>query len=336
MEKFNESLSFGIQEGMIDEAKRTVRVCALVSCISRNNRYYSPKIVKSAAGKLIGKKSFADHEERNTKNLVGRIVNEQHKDNKLYADIRISTAKGIASQTWEKLKDGTIDSVSIAADGQAKMVKMGEQIVQEVTELDIHSVDFVTEGGVADAKVTRVFENVKDIPTIKEVKEDMTIENLKQLKEQYPDLLKEATKELEEKNKKLTEDKEAAELKLVEKELATFKAEEIKKLEVNDDVASILSKRATGKTKEELSASIKTEVDLIESIKKATEKEATIDGVVEDKKKKKKEEATAWTAERITSDTRIPEEFKEDAKRCLLYQGSKAMIEFLATRDVTL
>jgi len=97
---FKESLVFSFKEGSINEEKQTVRVCALATCVSKNGRFYSPKIVESASGTLIGKKSFADHDTRDTKNLIGRIMSEEYQDGKLYADIKISRASGIAKQTW--------------------------------------------------------------------------------------------------------------------------------------------------------------------------------------------------------------------------------------------
>jgi len=339
-ESFKESITFKLGEGVINEAHRTVRVCALASCVSRNGRYYSPAIVESSHGTLKGKGSFADHDERDTKNLIGKIVNESYSNGKLYADIKISKAKGIASQTWDKLKEGIIDSVSIAADGEQRPMKLGEDIVSEVTALTIHSVDFVTEGGVPDAKVTRVFENVTDIPEITEiteVKKDMTIENKEQLVEQFPDLVAEILKEKDAQIATLTTEKETAEFKLVEKELAEFKSEEIGKLKVTEEVTKILSTRVSGKTKEEVSASLKQEHELVELITKATQKEARIEGVVGTKKEEKKsEEPEAWTSTRVVEDTKIPAEYKEEAKSVLLYQGSKAMLEYLEGRGVKL
>ena len=192
-EQFTEDLTFSFSETQIDEEKRTVRVCALAPCLSRNNRFYSASIVESASGTLINKKSFADHDTRDTKNLIGRIVSEELVDGKLYADIKISKAKDISRETFEKILDGTITDVSIAADGETRRAKMGETYVNEVTKLDIKSVDFVTEGGVSDAKVMKVWETVKDIPTTEGVTEPM-IETVEQLKEQYPDMIAELEK----------------------------------------------------------------------------------------------------------------------------------------------
>lgn len=333
--KFKENLSFNIQEDTFNEEKRTVRVCALATCISRNNRYYSPKIVESVSGTLKGKQSFADHDERDTKNLIGRIINEEHIDGKLFADIKISKAKGTASETFEKIKDGIIDSVSIAASGEAKEVEMNGKKVAEVTKLNVKSVDFVTEGGVDDARVLQVFENIKEIPETTEVK-DMTIENVKQLREEYSDLVAEVEESLKDEVEELTKRADKAEKELADLKLGSIKEEEISKLETTDKVKDVLRDRVNGNTEEELKKSIKDEFTYIQSVGTALEKEAKIKGVKETKANENKEEEIVWTQEAIDEHADIPDNLKKDAKRLLLYQGSKAMLEFLKERRINL
>lgn len=336
--KFNESLAFSIQENTIDEAKRTVRVCALTACLSHNNRLYTPAIVESVVGTLKGKKSFADHDERDTKNLIGKIVNESFKDGKVYADIKISKAKGIASQTWEKIQDGTIDSVSIAATGNAKPVEIDGEVAAEVTELNINSVDFVTEGGVADAKVQRVFESVDDIPKTKEVKEDMVIENIEQLKEKYPDLCEQIEKPLKEQNDALVKEKEEAQAKLVMKEVEAHKSKVIAELKIDDKVKAILIEKVIGKTTDEIDESLKSEKAYLDKIGEALGKEAKIEGMTDAEKLKakegKKEETDTWTSKKIQEDKRISEEFKGEAIKLLWDKGVKEMKAYLKTMEI--
>ena len=334
--KFAESLSFSIQEGTIDEEKHTVKVCALAPCVSKNNRYYSPKVVEGASGTLVGKKCFADHDVRDTKNLIGKIVSESYKNGRLYADIKLSKAKGIARETWDKISDGTITDVSIAANGTEKRVRLGDKIVSEVSNLDIRSVDFVPEGGVAEAKVQQVFENIKDIPEISEVKEEMTIENLDQLIEQYPDLVAEAVAKKDEEIATLKKEKEDAEFKLVEKELAEYKASEIAKLEVNDKVKAIISEKVSGKTNEEISASIKAELESIKKYEEALKPVAKVTGVAEIKKEEKVEAPKPWTKDRIMEEEKIPETLKVEACEMLVLEGSKAMLEWLKGKKIEL
>lgn len=327
MGKFTENIAFNILEGNIDEEKRTVRVCALAPCVSRNGRFYSPKVVESVAGTLKGKKSFADHDDRNTKNLIGRIVNEEWKDGRLYADIKISKSKGIAQETLEKIIDGTITDVSIAANGQSRRVKLGEQIVDEVTALDINSVDFVTEGGVADAKVMHVYENVNDIPKISEVKKEMTIE---ELKKDFPELVESIEKPLKDAidaEKKLREEAEA---KLSEKAVSEYRESKIVALEAKDNVKDLLRKRVVGKTNEEVDESITKELAVINETAEALKVEAKVKGVADGDTQKQKEDAPKeWSRERIMNEALIPEAVKNDAYRVLVEDGSKAMLDWL-------
>ncbi len=330
---FDESLSFSVVEGSINEEKRTVKVCALASCVSSNNRYYSPKIVESASGTLKGKKSFADHDSRDTKNLIGRIVDESYKDGKLYASIKISKAKGIASQTWDKINDGTIDSVSIAANGNARPMKLGNQLVSEVIDLDIKSVDFVTEGGVPSAKVIQVFENVKAIPQLSEVKK--MIENVKQLREEYPTLVK----EIDEAWKvKVTEaDKKASDAvsKLNEKSLKDHKEKRISEVSIPDKLKDVLRDKVTGKTTKEVDESLQAEVEHIKKVNDALDKPSKIEGIVsadklaELNKNKDKDKNTSWTSSMIMENSEIPENLKGDAIKTLWNEGQKEMKAFL-------
>lgn len=325
---FTESLTFGIQENSINEEKRTVRVCALAACISKNNRFYSPRVVESVSGTLVGKRSFADHDERDTKNLVGRIIGEEYKSGKLYADIRFSKSTGVAKETFEKIQDGTITDVSIAADGKTKRVKLGEQLVDEVTDLKIHSVDFVTEGGVQDAKVMQVFEDLNKIPTTSEVK-NMDIKNITELRQAYPDLVAEIEKPL---NDKIND----METKMLEKELREHKETEISKLQVKEEIKNLLKERVTGKTKEEITTSITTELNLVKKIAEVTKGEAKIEGVSSPKKDEKKDDTPVFNSAFIRQSAKIPEELKGKTIELLWNEGEKAAKEYLKTNKIEL
>jgi len=334
-EKFSENLSFSVVEGSVNPEKRTVRVCALRACLSKNGRYYSPKIVEKASGTLKGKKSYADHDERDTKNLIGRIVGESYDEGRLYADIKISKAKGVANQTWDKINDGTLTDVSIAADGKAVPRKMGNKIVSEVVELDIKSVDIVPEGGVSGAKVLQVYEDLNSIPQLSEVKKVM--ENVKQLREECPLLVKEIEEELQGKidaaEKKATD----AENKLIEKEVATHKETRISELSLTDKLKDVLRKRVNGKTKDEVDTSLKSEVDLLKELGEAFDKKAEIKGIVSSEKlneNKDDKNKDTWTSQRIREDDDIPENLKGEAIEILWDKGKDAMLEFLKSYSV--
>jgi hypothetical protein len=324
---FTESLSFKIQENSINEEKRTVRVCALASCISKNNRFYSPKVVESVSGTLTGKRSFADHDQRDTKNLIGRIIGEEYKGGKLYADIRFSKSEGIAKETFSKIQDGTITDVSIAADGKTKRVKLGEQLVDEVTDLKIYSVDFVTEGGIQDAKVMQVFENLNDIPKLSEVK-DMEIKTLEELKAAYPDFIKELEKPLKDKVAEL-------ENSIASEAVSKHKEAEIVKLQVKEEVKAILRERVTGKTVEEVTANLTKELELVEKVAKATKGEAKIEGVPAPKTDTNtNNQQVIFNSDFIRKSAKIPEELKGKTIELLWNEGEKVAKEYLKTNKI--
>ena len=322
---FTESLSFKIQENSINEEKRTVRVCALASCISKNNRFYSPKVVESVSGTLTGKRSFADHDQRDTKNLIGRIIGEEYKGGKLYADIRFSKSEGIAKETFSKIQDGTITDVSIAADGKTKRVKLGEQLVDEVTDLKIYSVDFVTEGGIQDAKVMQVFENLNDIPKLSEVK-DMEIKTLEELKAAYPDFIKELEKPLKDKVAEL-------ENSIASETVSKHKEAEIVKLQVKEEVKAILRERVTGKTVEEITTNLTKELELVEKVAKATKGEAKIEGVPAPKTDTNNQQEI-FNSAFIRKSAKIPEGLKGKTIELLWNEGEKVAKEYLKTNKI--
>jgi len=338
--KFNETLSFAIDidEGINNE-KRTVKVCALAPCVSRNNRYYSPKIVEKAAKHMQNKRirSFSGHDDRNPKNIVGYIKESGVKNGRAYATIKFSNAKDVAESIFTRIKEGIITDVSIAASGSTKKVKMGESYVDAVQEkgFELRSVDFVSEGGVSDAKVLKVFEE-KEIPTIEEVKEseEKVIETVEQLREEYPDFVTEIEKPLKDEIVTLKTEKEALEKEKLQKELDTYKEEKIKALDVDDKVKDILRSRVSGESKEDIDKSIQSEQDFITQVIDATKKETKVEGIPEVKKKEEKEQP--WTKARIMEDARIPEEHKVGACEVLILSGSEKMIGYLKGRGVKL
>lgn len=336
--QFNEDLTFNVVEKSINEEKRTVRVCALASCISANNKYYSPSIVESQIGKLKGRPSYADHDELNTKNMVGRIISEQYEANRLYADIKFSKAQGIAEETFQKVLDGTLDSVSIAASGSGKLVKMDGKEVLEVTELDINSVDFVPEGGVKEAKVIRVFESTDNIPEIKEQEEVTDVKNVKELREKYSELVAEIEETKNAELKKANEKATKFEQELAKLKISGFKESKISELDISDAVKDILRERVTGTTEAEVTESLKKESEFLESVSKAFEKEAKIEGKGEHKEKKKEKEnpLEEWSSKRVREDSRIPENLKGEAIDILWNQGADKMLEFLKVQEISM
>jgi hypothetical protein len=167
--------------------------------------------------------------------------------------------------------------------------------------------------------------------------ENEMLENLDQLKEQYPDLVAEVLAPIEKQLEDMKKAKEQAEFKLVEKELAEYKETEIAKLEINDKVKTILRSKVNGKTKEEITKSLKTEIEnakAYEEAFKVEKEEAKIDGVPESKDDKDK--VTIWTSKAIRDSKLIPDDLKVECIRRLIEEGSDNMKKYLEANKVKL
>ncbi len=257
--------SMNILEGSLDESKMTVEACVLAPCVSGNKRYYSPGIVKQLSEQLVGLKSYADHDDRSAKNTIGKIVGAKFEEGKAYATFKFSKAKDIAESIFTRIKEGIITDVSIAASGKTKRVKMNEEWVDEVLDIKPHSVDFVSDGGVPEAKVTQVFES-NQLPTIIGEEEDM--EKLEELTKQNETLIAERDK--------MKVDLEAAQTELAgikakiqEKEVSDLRAKLIAEIQEKDEVKKLISEKITGTTEEELKKSISDILGFVKTIKEA-------------------------------------------------------------------
>lgn len=336
MKEFTEELSFSINEASVNEEKRTVEVCVLAPCVSKNGRYYSPRIVEKAFSQMSGKnmKAYAGHDDRSPKNIVASFPKGgvRMDGGRLYAEAKFSKARDVAESILTRIKEGIITDVSIAASGTTKRMKMGEQTVDAVKEdtFRLASVDFVSEGGVETSQVTKVFES-NEVPKIEEVKE-MEIKDIKQLRETYVDLVEELEKPLNEKIAALETTIAEAQAKIVEKELNEFKESEITKLEVDDKVRSIIKSKVAGKTKDEISESIKVEVEYAKSLIET--KIDPVKGVPAAKGKEAKKDDLPWSSKRIQEDTKIPDNLKITCSEILVLEGSKKMVEYLKARDI--
>jgi len=258
--------SMNILEGSLDESKMTVEACVLAPCISGNKRYYSPDIVKQLSEHLVGLKSYADHDDRSAKNTIGKIIGAKFEDNKAYATFKFSKAKDIAESIFTRIKEGIITDVSIAASGKTKRVKMNNEWVDEVLDISPHSVDFVSDGGVPEAKVTQVFES-NQLPIIT-IGEEENMEKLEELTKQNETLIAEKEK------MKVDYDAAQAELagiktKIQEKELSDLRARLIAEIQEKDEVKKLISEKITGTTEEELKKSISDVLGFIKTIKEA-------------------------------------------------------------------
>jgi hypothetical protein len=281
--------TISIIEGALDEAKMTVEACVLSPCISGNKRYYSPQIVEKASTQLVGLKSYADHDDRSARNIIAKIGGARFENGRAFATFKFSKAKDIAESIFTRIKEGIITDVSIAASGATQRVKMNEEWVDEVTDIKIRSVDFVSEGGVPDAKVIRVFES-NEIPEthIEELKETM---NLDELKKTYPELVAELKAEFEkpvmEELDKSKKELEAIKAKIMEREVADLRAKLVSEIQENEIVKKLVSEMVTGSSEEEIKKSISENLELVKKIREATAKVEGNPAVVIESTKKK-------------------------------------------------
>ena len=290
-------MTMNILEGGINEEKRTVEACVLSPCLSGNKRYYSPTIVESASNQLVGLKSFADHYDHTIKNTIAKIVGAKYEDGRAIATFKFSKAKDIAESVFTRIKEGIITDVSIAASGNVRRVKMNNEWVDEVRELKIQSVDFVTEGGVEDAKVLRVFES-NELPDIREVN-TMTLE---ELRDTQPELIAEIEKPLEElrkQNEELTKKVQEFEAKAKEQEIKNLREKMVGELQETDEVKSLVREKISGDTEEEIKQSIDGTLDFIKKIAE-TKKEVKVPEVKVKEKKKYKTQEEVWADQSLS------------------------------------
>ena len=296
----NLQTTMSILEGTINEDKMTVEACVLTPCLSLNNRYYSPHIVETAVSQLIGLKSFADHNDRSIRNTIAKIVNARLEDGRAIATFKFSKARDIAESVFTRIKEGLITDVSIAASGATKRVKMNGDWVDEVQDIHLHSVDFVSEGGVPEAKVMRVFES-NALPTIEEGQEELPKEintkevtkmTIDELRTQYPELVIELEKpisELKTQVETLTKTIDEAKAKEQEKKLADYKGTLMATIVESDTIKSLIEKKIIGTTEEELKKSFDSAVAEVNVIKEATTKIVGIPAIDVTKNGKKKQ-----------------------------------------------
>ncbi len=257
-------LQFSIKEKSIDTDKRTVLAGVLEeNILSANNRFYPARVVRESMSNLVGKKSLVGHDTSDVRDVVAKVV-ESRMEGKL-GIAKFKFGEDAGSQTvFQKVKEGLIDSVSIRANGETRRAKIGEEFVDVVESLDIFSVDWVLEGGVKSAKVLKVFESA---PEIKDAKEELNMDELKELQGQVKeqgekiDKLIEANETLQEENKKLKEES-------TQKTLEAHKKSLIAKIS-DEKSRELVEARLTGKTIKELDAQFEAEVKYLKALNKS-------------------------------------------------------------------
>ena len=316
LKKDNEDLIIqsNISELKIDEEKGTLEAVALTVGLSANKRFYSDSIVKKVSEQMTGLKSYADHGEglfsggRGIKDIIGKIISSRYEEGKAIGIWQLSKSKSTREEILPKIKEGLITDVSIRASGSMRAMKMGEENVQEVTDIKVNSVDFVTEGGVEGAKIIRVFE-AKNMPTLqnienKEVKEIMTIDELKQA---YPELVAEIEKPLtalKTSNEALTKENDEFKAKIKEKEIADLRTKLLGEVKESEEVKALIASKIIGSTEVELKKSIDEQVAFITKVKEANAKVTGNPPVIIEGKKK------YTSSEQILNDPELSQEKK--------------------------
>lgn len=219
-----------IVEKDADPKKRTVIAGVLQeNALSANKRFYPAQVVREAIEGLQGVRSLIGHDTNNPEDVVARITNSYMKEGIGYAEFKFG-GDDKSLRIFNKINEGLLDSTSIRASGQVRRGKVNGEYVDVVESLDIASVDWVVQGGVAAAKVAQVFEEAPEIVYEDKNKEDKSqMEEVKKLQEQLAEQKKqldaliaenkEAKSKIEEKDSEILASKLKAH---VEEKLATL------------------------------------------------------------------------------------------------------------------
>ena len=250
------SICSGLLESVIDEKKMTVLAGVLQEdSLSSNGRFYPSHIVRKAGETLAGKRSLIGHDTDNVEDVVAKIASAHSKNGILFAEFKFGSDDK-SQRVFSKIKEGLVDSTSIRASGTTKRAKINDEMVDVVEELNIHTVDWVLEGGVAAAKVAKVFESKPEI-NYRFNREENKVEDTEKL-------------EYEAKIKKLEEEKAESEKKVKDAELSAHVEKRLQ--EIKDDEYKAIVKESISKlsTQEEVDASF---TKLVEALSKIAKKQ---------------------------------------------------------------
>lgn len=280
------SVTCSIKEKKVDEKTRTVRAGVLEKdSLSANNRFYPAEIVTKAIEGLTGKRSLVGHDTDDVRDVVAKITSSGFEGAVGFAEFQFGTDE-VSEQIFSKVKEGLIDSVSIRANGSSKRAKMGEIYVDVVEYLDILTVDWVLEGGVASAKVMKVFESAPNFVYENEQKER---EQMEELKKQIEEQAKKITA-LEAENKALAEKLDASEKKVKESEdkakaaeLESHKESLLSSVE-DAEVRTLIKSQLTAVTKEEIGKQFEAQVKHYKAIAEKAGSKAPVIRPTDEKK----------------------------------------------------
>lgn len=273
--KFTEAIQGSVVRESINKDSRTALIGILEGdSVSQNGRFYPMNVVKSVSESVKGRPALIGHDTNSPRDIVARIVDSSMPGRLLTGSFKFGTDTE-SEIIFSKVREGLIDSVSIRASGESSPGTVNGESVDIVNSLEIHSVDFVVEGGVKAAKVLKVYESAPEIKLKDETNTEdvMTDEQKKQFDEAMAKV-----KELTDANTKLSEDKaksdkatEEATAKVQEAELKAHKASKLSTIS-DTDVRGLIEKTLTGKTVAEVDSQFEAQKALIESLAKKSGK----------------------------------------------------------------
>jgi len=259
---------------------------------SKNGRYYPKEIVEKAVKEakdnlgelrlMVGHPK--DINETSPEKIVGKFLSIDYDENGNVPFEAEIVNTNLGKDTQEALRTGLWTDLSIRANGSMTKESVNGRKRDRVTNLSLKGLDFVSEGGVPEAKINKILSEssnggdkmtkqellqTKEVQEIIEETKDaisQETENMKTDYEKGKTDLEAKLKESETKRAEAEEKKDIAEAKLAEIEIAKLKESKISELKVSDKVKELLRKRVTGKDEKEIAEGIEKEIEYIKEI----------------------------------------------------------------------
>jgi len=186
------------EEATIGDSKKTYIVGTAIDVgISRNNVNYTAEELRSAAESMIGTPLLLNHGNKDVRNIVGRVVEAEFKENSIPFKAELDTDE---VSIVNKVKKGFINSVSIGADYEDVDVDVNG--VKTPKGIEFLELSLVPIPGVKNGSISQMIEEQYNIEK-QEVEKMETEKVQKELEE-----AKKTIEQLKEENTKLSKVKE--------------------------------------------------------------------------------------------------------------------------------
>jgi len=255
------SITVSIREKRVDDKGLVVAGILQEDTLSENNRFYPAAVVREAIASLPGKKSLVGHHTSSPADIVA-VIESSHMDAVTgtgFGTFRFGS-DAHAAGIHQKVKEGLITDVSIRASGKTKRGKINGQFVDVVEKLDIASVDFVVEGGVAAAKVVKVFENKPSL-TYEQEDNDMEVKELEKKLEEQAKASEKLQADLDARDKELQESKD----KQVKAEIDAYRSTKLATVK-DEETREMVKGQLVGNTKEDIDKQFSKAVSFAEKV----------------------------------------------------------------------